>query len=119
MKMESANIRERNIDKIAELFPNVMTEAKDEDGNIKKGIDFDLLKKELAENLADEQERYAFNWVGKKEAIAKTYEPITKTLRPVKDKSKNWENTETIFIEENNINTIKILQESYLNAVQI
>lgn len=119
MKMESANIREQNIDKIAEIFPNVITEAKDEDGNIKKVINFDLLKNELEVNPVDERDRYEFNWVGKRQSIAQTYEPIIKTLRPVKSKSKNWEGTENLFIEGNNIDTLKILQESYLNTVQM
>lgn len=120
MKMESANIRERNIDKIAELFPNVITETKDEEGNIKKGIDFQLLKNELTNNLVEQdQERYEFNWVGKKRAMAKTYEPTQKTLRPIKSKSKKWDSTNNIFVEGNNIDFLKIAQESYLNKIKM
>ena len=119
LKMESANLTQKNIDKIAELFPNVLTEMRDESGQIKRGINFDLLKQELAEDLADGQESYDFTWVGKNASILESNTPIRKTLRPCIPESKNWETTGNLYIEGDNLDVLKLLQESYLGQVKM
>ena len=120
LKMESPEITLENIEKIAGLFPMVITEIKDDKGNIRKGIDFDLLKQELSGILSEErEERYEFTWVGKKQSIVEGNLPIRKTLRPCFDESKDWENTRNIYIEGDNLEALKLLQESYLNRVKI
>jgi adenine-specific DNA-methyltransferase len=120
LKMESADITERNIEKIAELFPSVITEIEDEEGNLKKGIDFDLLKQELsADAIEGREERYEFTWVGKKKSVLEANRPIRKILRPCMEESKDWENTKNIYIEGDNLDALKLLQESYLNSVKM
>lgn len=119
LAMETANLTEKNIDKILELFPNVATETVDEDGNLKRAIDFDKLKQELSENVVDGEERYDFTWVGKKEAMLEANRPIRKTLRPDRESSVNWDTTENIYIEGDNLDALKLLQESYLGKVKM
>lgn len=119
LKMRTKNLTQENIEKIAELFPNVITESKDEKGNITKAIDFELLKQELSSEIVEgNKERYQLTWPGKKEAILKANTPINKTLRPVKEESLNWETTENIYIEGDNLEVLKLLQESYLNKIK-
>lgn len=89
MKFESADITAQNIEKIAELFPNCITETKDENGNLKKAINFDLLKQDLSKDIVDGKECYEFTWVGKKKSIIEANKPIRKTLRPCKEDSVN------------------------------
>jgi adenine-specific DNA-methyltransferase len=117
--METKNLTEKNIEKIAELFPNVITEMRDVNGKLKKGINFELLKQELSEDVIDGEECYDFTWVGKKVAIVAANTPIKKTLRPCIEESKNWENTENLYIEGDNLDILKLLQESYLNSVKM
>lgn len=119
MRLETKNITDENIKKILELFPNVATESEDENGNLKRAIDFDKLKQELSEDVVDGEEKYDFTWVGKKEAMIEANIPIRKTLRPCRDKSLNWENTENIYIEGDNLDALKLLQESYLGKVKM
>ena len=114
LDMESLNIIDENIEKIGNLFPNVIVES--EKG---KSIDFDLLKQELSNVLVDEnKEKYQLTWPGKKEAILTANTPINKTLRPVKEKSVDFDNTQNIYIEGDNLEVLKILQESYLNKIK-
>lgn len=83
LEMQTSNFTDENIEKLAGLFPNCVTEAKDANGKLKKAIDFDLLKQELSENIVDgHRERYQINWPGKKEALISANTPINKTLRP-------------------------------------
>jgi adenine-specific DNA-methyltransferase len=117
--METKNLTEKSIEKIAKLFPNVITEMKDENGKLKKGINFELLKQELSEDVIEGEECYDFTWVGKKAAIVESNTPIRKTLRPCIDESKNWENTENLYIEGDNLEVLKLLQESYLNSIKM
>jgi len=118
--MKSVDLTQANIDKIAELFPNVITEARDEQGKIKRAVDFDLLKQELSDVLVEgEKERYQLTWPGKKQAIFTANSPINKTLRPIKGDSVDWENTKNLYIEGDNLEVLKLLQESYLNKVKI
>ena len=119
MRLESKDITDENIKKILELFPNVATEAKDENGKLKTAIDFDKLKQELSKDVVDGEECYDFTWVGKKEAMVEANRPIRKTLRPCRDKSLNWEDTENIYIEGDNLEALKLLQESYLGKVKM
>ncbi len=118
--MKSPDITLENVEKIAELFPNVITEIEDEKGGLRKGIDFDLLKQELSSNYVEgREERYEFTWVGKKQSIVEANLPIQKTFRPCMEESKDWENTQNIFIEGDNLEALKLLQESYLNKVKM
>lgn len=119
MKMESANITDMNIDKIAALFPNCITETADENGKLKKAINFDMLRAMLSEDIAEGDEAYEFTWVGKKAAIAEANRPIRKTLRPCVEESVNWDSTENLYIEGDNLEVLKLLQESYLGKVKM
>ena len=114
LDMESLNIVDENIEKIGNLFPNVIVES--EKG---KSIDFDLLKQELSNVVVDEnKEKYQLTWPGKREAILTANTPINKTLRPIKEKSVDFDNTKNIYIEGDNLEALKILQESYLNKIK-
>ena len=93
MKMETPNLTNQNIEKIAELFPNCVTEGKDENGHLKKLINFDMLRQMLSDSVTEGKEVYEFTWPGKKEAIVEANTPIRKTLRPCKEESKNWDTT--------------------------
>lgn len=119
LKFETPDMVAGNIDKIAELFPSAITEMRGEDGEIKRGVNFEVLKQMLSRDVVDGDECYEFTWVGKKAAKAEAARPITKTLRPVKDDSRNWDTTQNLYIEGDNLEALKILQESYLGKVKI
>ena len=119
MRMESEDIQQDNIAKIVALFPNCVTEARDEDGHLKKAINFELLKQMLSDSVIDGDEAYEFTWVGKKASIVEANRPIRKTLRPVKEDSVNWDTTENLYIEGDNLEVLKLLQESYLGKVKM
>lgn len=120
LKMQTPNITEQNMEQIAKLFPNVMTETQDENGNTKKAIDFDLLKQSLSSVLVeDADERYRLDWPGKKASLLKANTPITKTLRPCREDSVNFDSTENVYIEGDNFEVLKILQESYLGKIKM
>ena len=119
MKMESVDMTEKNIEKIESLFPNCITEALDENGKLKKAINFETLKQMLSKEIIDGDEAYEFTWVGKKAAIVEANKPIRKTLRPCIEESVNWNNTENIYIEGDNLDALKLLQESYLGKVDM
>jgi len=115
LDMESKNIVNENIQKISELFPNVIVES-----NTGRTIDFDLLKQELSKDIVEGvKEKYQLTWPGKKEAIVHSNIPSKKTLRPVKEKSVNFDNTQNIYIEGDNLEVLKILQESYLGKIKM
>lgn len=119
MKFESPDMAEKNIEKIAALFPNCVTEASDGHGGIKRAINFELLKQMLSPDVVDGDEAYEFTWVGKKAAIVEANKPIRKTLRPCVEESKNWDTTENLYIEGDNLEVLKLLQESYLGKVKM
>ncbi len=119
LNFETDNFVKKNIEKIEFLFPNVITEMKDKDGKLKKGIDFEKLKQELSEEIIEGDERYDFTWVGRKASIVEANKPIRKTLRPCIEESKNWETTENLYIEGDNLEVLKLLQESYLNSIKM
>ena len=109
MRFESANISVENTKKISQLFPGVVTEGK---------VNFDLLRSLLGDEVYGD-EAYEFTWVGKRAAIAEAGKPIRKTLRPCKEESKNWDTTENLYIEGDNLDVLKLLQESYLGKVKM
>ena len=119
LRMESPDMTAQNIDRIAALFPNCVTEAADGHGGIKRAINFELLKQMLSPDVVDGDERYEFTWVGKKAAIVEANKPIRKTLRPCVEESKDWDNTENLYIEGDNLEVLKLLQESYLGKVKM
>ncbi|MBA3018866.1 MAG: site-specific DNA-methyltransferase [Proteobacteria bacterium] len=120
LKMQTPDLTDKNIEQIAALFPNVITETKDEKGNLRKAVDFDLLKQALSKNLVEaDDERYRLDWPGKKASLLKANTPITKTLRPCREESVNFDTTENLYIEGDNFEVLKILQESYLGKVKM
>lgn len=119
MRMESVNMTAQNVEKIGALFPNCITETVDENGKPKKAINFELLRQMLSEDVLDGDEAYEFTWVGKKAAIVEANKPIRKTLRPCKEESVNWDTTENLYIEGDNLEVLKLLQESYLGKVKM
>ena len=137
MRMESLDITAQNVERIGGVFPNCITEKVDENGKIKKTINFELLKQMLLPDVVEGDERYEFTWVGKKAAIVEANKPIRKTLRPVMNDetvptgadsegkpycssgSKNWDTTENLYIEGDNLEVLKLLQESYLGKVKM
>lgn len=119
MKMESVDMTTQNIEKIGTLFPNCITETLDENGNPKKTINFKILKQMLSEDVLEGDEVYEFTWVGKKAAIVEANKPIRKTLRPCLEESVDWDNTENLYLEGDNLEVLKLLQESYLNKVKM
>ena len=119
MRMESVDMTAQNIDRIAALFPNCITEAKNENGKLKKVVNFEMLRQMLSGDVLEGDEAYEFTWVGKKAAIVEANKPIRKTLRPCPEESVNWDTTENIYIEGDNLEALKLLQESYLGAIKM
>ena len=119
MRMESIDMTAQNVEKIGALFPNCITETKDETGKPKKAINFDLLRQMLSGDVIEGDEAYEFTWVGKKAAIVEANKPIRKTLRPCPEESVNWDSTENLYIEGDNLEVLKLLQESYLGKVKM
>ncbi len=125
MKFESPDMVAENIDRIAALFPNCITEMLDEEHSTpekkvyKRAVNFELLKQMLSPDVVDGDEAYEFTWVGKKAAIVEANKPIRKTLRPCKAESKDWDTTENLYIEGDNLEVLKLLQESYLGKVKM
>ena len=119
MKLETHDLTSENIDKIAALFPNCVTEMQDENGKLKRGINFEMLKQMLSPDVVDGDECYEFTWVGKKASIVEANKPIRKTLRPCPAESKNWDTTENLYIEGDNLEVLKLLQEAYLGKVRM
>ena len=125
MKFESPDMVAENIDRIAALFPNCITEMLDEEHSTpekkvyKRAVNFELLKQMLSPDVVDGDEAYEFTWVGKKAAIVEANKPIRKTLRPCVAESKDWDTTENLYIEGDNLEVLKLLQESYLGKVKM
>lgn len=119
MKFETPDLTSQNIDKIAALFPNCITEMRDENGKLKRGINFEMLKQMLSPDVVDGDERYEFTWVGKKASVVEANKPIRKTLRPCPEESKDWDTTENLYIEGDNLEVLKLLQEAYLGRVKL
>ena len=125
MKFESPDMTAQNIDRIAALFPNCVTEMLDEEHSTpekkvyKRAVNFELLKQMLSPDVVDGDEAYEFTWVGKKAAIVEANKPIRKTLRPCVAESKDWDNTENLYIEGDNLEVLNLLQESHLGKVKM
>lgn len=119
MRMETLDLTAANVEKIGAMFPNCITETTDENGKLKKAINFDLLRQMLSGDVVEGDEAYEFTWVGKKAAIVEANKPIRKTLRPFPEESVNWNTTENLYIEGDNLEVLKLLQESYLGKVKM
>ena len=117
---ETPDLTQENIAKIAALFPDVVTEAKDADGNVSLAIDFDALRDDLSGEVVDgPRERYQSTWPGKREAKLEARRPTKKTMRPCPDKSKDWGTTENLYIEGDNLEALKIMRETYAGKVKL
>ena len=120
LKLHSPDWANENIRKLAEIFPNCVTETQDANGTIKRAIDYNQLRQELSNHIVQEpQERYHLNWPGKREALLAANAPIAKTLRPARDESVNFDTTQNLFIEGDNLEALKLLQETYLGKVKM
>ena len=125
LRMESPDMTAQNIDRIAALFPNCITEMLDEEHSTpekkvyKRAVNFEMMKQMLSPDVVDGDEAYEFTWVGKKAAIVEANKPIRKTLRPCVAESKDWDTTKNLYIEGDNLEVLKLLQESYLGKVKM
>ena len=119
MKMESIDMTQKNVEKIGALFPNCITETRNENGELKKAVNFEMLKQMLSPEILEGDEAYEFTWVGKKASVLEANKPIRKTLRPCPEESVNWDSTENLYIEGDNLEVLKLLQESYLGKVKM
>lgn len=120
LKMHSPNKVNENIEKIGKLFPNCLTETKNEDGEVVRAIDFDVLKQELSSVIVEgNEERYQFTWPDKKKSILLANAPIAETLRPCREESVDFDNTENLYIEGDNLDVLKLLQETYLGKIKM
>ena len=125
MKFEAPDLTAGNVEKIAALFPNCVTEMLDEEHSTadkkvyKKAVNFDMLRQMLSGEVVEGDEAYEFTWVGKKASIVEANRPIRKTLRPCPEESVNWDSTENLYIEGDNLEVLKLLQESYLGKVKV
>lgn len=118
--MHSHDLTQDNIARIRALFPGCVTEANGEDGNVKLAVDFDLLHQELSGTIVEgPQERYQLNWPGKREALLRANAPISKSLRPCSEESVDFDTTRNLFIEGDNLDALKLLQETYLGKVKM
>lgn len=120
LMMHSPDLTQTNLARIRELFPGCVTEARDKAGQLRLAVDFDQLKQELSDHLIEgPQERYQLDWPGKREALLAANAPIAKTLRPARDESVDFDTTKNLFIEGDNLDALKLLQETYLNQVKL
>lgn len=119
LRMHTIDGVEDNVERIAALFPNCVTEAVDEQGNLRHVVDFDKLKVELGEVVEGPEERYQFTWPGKRDAIRLANSPIAATLRPVREDSVDFDNTQNLYIEGDNLDVLKLLRETYLGKVKM
>jgi adenine-specific DNA-methyltransferase len=120
LDLKTPSFTNENIAKLAELFPNCVTEKQNNEGKTERAIDFDLLRQEFSDTVVEgQQERYSLNWPGKREALVTANTPISKTLRPCRDESVDFDMTKNIFIEGDNLNALKLLRETYLNKIKM
>ncbi|MBX9945626.1 MAG: site-specific DNA-methyltransferase [Reyranella sp.] len=120
LKMHSPNVTDENVAKIRDLFPGCVTEAADEAGKLRPVVDFDQLRQELSDHLVEgQQERYRLDWPGKREALALANAPIFKTLRPSESESVNFSSTRNLFLEGDNFEALKIIEDTFLGAVRM
>nr|WP_297813356.1 site-specific DNA-methyltransferase [uncultured Finegoldia sp.] len=120
LNMQTQNLAEDKFKKLQELFPNAVTEVMNENGEIEKAIDKDVLMQEISSKVVEgREERYQFTWPDKKQSILAANAPISKTLRPCRDESKNFDTTENLYIEGDNLEVLKLLQETYLGKIKM
>ena len=120
LKMHSPDMTQEHIARIRELFPNCVTEARGKDGSLRLSVDFDLLRQELSGSIVEgPQERYHLDWPGKREAMLAANAPIAKALRPCREESVDFDTTKNLFIEGDNLDALKLLQETYLGKVKM
>lgn len=120
LDLGTGDLLRKDLDKFAQIFPDLVTEKIDKTGRLRKAIDFDKFKARFSDDIIDEgKERYEFTWPGKRAAMAEANAPINKTLRPVMEESKNWDTTENLYIQGDNLEVLKLLQESYLGQIKI
>ncbi len=120
LKMQTENLVNTNIDKIAKLFPNCISEGTESNGQVVKMVDFDLLKQELSDIVVEgNDERYTMSWPGKKQAILTANSPINATLRPCREESVDFDKTKNLYIEGDNLDVLKLLRHTYLNKVKM
>ena len=110
---------EENVGRLAELFPEVMTEVKDADGNLERVVDFDALRELLGNSAEGQRERYQFTWPGKAAAKAEARRPVWKTMRPEPERSVDWDTTKNLYIEGDNLDALKLLKETYAGQVKL
>lgn len=119
VELKTADIAAENAAKLAELFPDIVTEVLDEDGNVRHSIDVEALKAHVGDIAEEKRERYQFTWPGKQRARAEAIRPISKTMRPAPEESVNWDSTENLYIEGDNLDALKILRETYAGKIKM
>ena len=120
LTMQTRDLTVENVEKIAQLFPSCVTEAVSDDGSIKRLIDFEALKRQLSGDVIPQgKERYVFTWPGKSEAQRLANTPTTLTLRPCREKSVNFDYTNNVYIEGDNLDALKLIRETYLGKVNL
>jgi adenine-specific DNA-methyltransferase len=119
MKCETVDGREKNIKALKTLFPECVTECEGNNGKIEERVNYEILRQMLGEGISKESESYEFTWVGKRNAFIEANRPTRSTLRPVINDSIDWNSTENLFIEGDNLTVLKLLQESYLGAIKM
>ena len=120
LKMQTANKADENFKKLAEMFPNAVTETIDENGEVVRAIDKDVLMQEINTKVVDgKEERYQFTWPDKKKSVLLANAPISKTLRPCREESVDFDTTENLYIEGDNLEVLKLLQETYLGKIKM
>jgi adenine-specific DNA-methyltransferase len=120
LKLHTPDLTEENVEKLAAIFPNCVTEGRDEQGRLRRVVDFDLLRQELSTAVVEgPRERYHLDWPGKREALLAANAPIAKTLRPCREESVDFDTTKNPFIEGDNLDALKLLQETYLGKVKL
>ena len=120
LKLHTPDLTAENIEKLAALFPDCITEARDENGKLTRAVDFDQLRQELSTSIVEgPRERYQLDWPGKREALLAANAPIAKTLRPCREESVNFDTTKNLFIEGDNLDALKLLQETYLGRIKM
>ena len=120
LKMHSVNKVDENVAKIGELFPNCVTERKNENGEVEYAVDFDMLRQELSSVVVEgNEERYQFTWPDKKKAVLAANAPISATLRPCREESVDFDTTQNLYIEGDNLDVLKLLQETYLGKIKM
>ena len=120
LKMQTANKADENFKKLAAMFPNAITETIDENGEVVRAIDKDVLMQEISVNVVEgKEERYQFTWPDKKKSVLLANAPISKTLRPCREESVDFDTTENLYIEGDNLEVLKLLQETYLGKIKV